>query len=75
MLRNEERLIFGRSSGSAPWLMPRILPTNVAAPPVAFSKQEGLLEITRKEPLGDCDTLIRTERGTRDMEQLKLFIE
>lgn len=75
MLRNEERLIFGRSLGSGPWLMPRVLPANVSALPCLFYKPEGLLQISIKDPIGDCDTLIRTKYGTRNMDSLKLFIE
>jgi len=75
MLRNEERLVFGRSLGSGPWLMPRVLPLNVSAPPCLFCKEEGLLQISIEEPIGDCDTLIRTKYGTRDMDSIKLFVE
>lgn len=75
LLHSEERLIFGRSLGSGPWLMPRELPTHVAAIPTLLCKKEGLLEISFKETIGDVDTLIRTSYGSRDMTSLKLFLK
>jgi hypothetical protein len=71
----EERLIFGRSLGSAPWLMPRILPSDRSAFPTVICKQEGLLEISFPETVGDVDKLVRNKYGTRQIAPLKIFIE
>jgi len=56
-LSDADGLILGRSLGSVPWLVPRILPSDT--PPMVFIRTEGVLEVT--VPPIDCTSLL-TER-------------
>jgi hypothetical protein len=67
-LSDEEGLILGRSLGSVPWLVPRILPADV--PPMIFIRTEGILEIT--VPPIDCTSLLHERRN--DPPKLRLAI-
>jgi len=73
ILSTEERIMFARNLGVGPWLIPRQLPSNVAAFPNIMYLREGCLEL-KISRVGDLNKLAENKLGIRNLNDISLSV-